>query len=328
MAFQSGSVLSFAALKTQILSFLTANGWTQETDIIKKNDAFAKLTTGAYSGGGTYLDLKGGTGSDGAGNLLGEPVDNYNNQGQRMGTFLGQDVMDGIVWPATYRFFLGTNPDYFWCILQYNGTFIQWMGFGNIEKSAAFTGGGFYCASANGRDAFAASQMKPITSPDMMAIDGQGGSSEAYAVMPFRSQAVSNGNNAHTGQILHAEIGGLEWYHAVRDANYYTPPGQWMIKTHRFIAEEVQSAELSVNNMPALIPIRLFVRGLDLNWQRIGRLPGLRMTRITSTNIAQVESDGTDSWMFFPCFVKNASEPNGGTNHSGTYGMALSYDRP
>jgi hypothetical protein len=202
------------------------------------------------------------------------------------------------------------------------------MGFGNIEKSAAFTGGDFYCASANGREAFNANLRLPVTSPDMMAIDAQAGIFDAYAVMPFRSQGVSTGSNAHTGQILHAEIGGLEWYHAVRDANYYTPAGQWMMKTHRFIAEEVQSAELSVNNMPALIPIRMFIRGLDLNWQRIGRLPGLRMTRITSTNIAQVESDGTDSWMFFPCFVKNASEPNGGINHSGTYGMALSYDGP
>ena len=329
MSYQTGSVVSFAALKSEILSFLVANSWVQEVDIIKKNGVFAKLATGNYAiNSGNYLDLKGGTGSDGLGNLLGEPVNNYNYQAQRMATFLGQDNADGIAWPATYRFFLGTDPDYFWCILEYNGSFIQWMGFGNIEKSATFTGGDFYCASCNGRDSNSLNEWLVVTGPDMMIADGQGSSFNSYPVMPFRSQSRSSGNNHHTGQILHAEIGGLDWYHAVRDANYYTPPGQWMMKSHRFIAEEVQSAELSVNNMPSLIPIRLFVRGLDLNWQRIGRLPGLRMTRISSINLAQIESDGTDSWMFFPCFKKDASEPNGGTNHSGTYGMAMLYDGP
>ena len=154
MPYQTGSAASFAALKTEIISFLAANGWTQEgSDIVKRNGVHARITTGNHpQDGGAYIQLEGAKSSDGLGNLVdiqAGPI-LVEDQAGRMIDSLGQDSVGSMVFPITYNLHLESTPvDEFWCFIQYNGDCSQHMGFGNIVKAAPFTGGGFYSSSVS-----------------------------------------------------------------------------------------------------------------------------------------------------------------------------------
>ena len=51
-------------------------------------------------------------------------------------------------------------------------------------------------------------------------------------------------------------------------------------------------------------------------------------TVISALDFGQVESDGVDSWKFYPVFFKDADNPEGGTDHTGIAGFAIRYDGP
>ena len=92
--------------------------------------------------------------------------------------------------------------------------------------------------------------------------------------------------------------------------------------------EERLASQSSVNGVSNLVPIRLFGRASDGNLQRLGSLYNVRYADIRNMNFGQIESDGTDTWKFYPAYYKDASEPNGGSNHTGTAGIAVRYDGP
>ena len=339
MPYQTGSVASFAALKTEILSFLSANGWSQENDIIKRNGVFAKITTGTTpSDGDNYIRLEGGKGSDGLGNLVGKhdvpdtPGGLVNNNGQ-MSASLGLGGPNAMVFPITYFFHLHASPvDEFWCFIQFNGEYCQHMGFGNINKSAPFSGGGFYSCSTVEVSTIA-QQLYLINNSNIDSDFGSGArgvatSRNALELIPFRGGDALD-VNVFAGSFVHAEVGGGEWYssHLVTNAAPY-PDTEFMVMGYREAAAMRIVSGSTVNGMPNLIPFNLRVRGFDNNFQNIGSLENLRYSSIELMNFGQVESDGTDSWKFYPVYFKNASEPDGGVGHTGVAGLAVRYDGP
>ena len=336
MPYQTGTVASFAALKTEIMSFLVANSWTQETDIIKRNGVFAKITTGTHaSDSDNYIRLEGGKKSDGSGNLIAKhdgPGPWNNNSGEMTASF-GLLSANAMVFPITYYFHLATTPvDEFWCVIQFNGDRCQRMGFGNINKSAPFTGGGFYSSStveinSSNQNLYNWSSNNLLSNPGMGNNAGTS-SRNALELIPFHGGDAVNAN-VFAGSVVHAEVGGGEWYssHIVTSAPPY-PLTEYMIMTHKEMGSLQKVSESTVNGMPNLIPFNLRVRGYDNNLQPIGSLENIRFSQIALLNFGQVESDGTDSWKFYPIYKKDASAPNGGLNHTGTMGFAVRYDGP
>ncbi|MDC0003809.1 hypothetical protein OAE19_05355 [Porticoccaceae bacterium] len=336
MPFQTGVVASFAALKTEMLSFFTANGWTQETDIIKRNGVFAKITTGTTpSDGDNYIRLEGGKGSDGSGNLVAKhdgPGPFNNNSGQMSASF-GLGAANAMVFPITYNFQLFSSPvDEFWCFIQFNGDRCQHMGFGNINKSASFSGGGFY-SSMTAEVNSTQQQMYNWSSFNLLSNEGYGnnqnvGSRSAIEMIPFHG-ARGIDSNVFAGSVVHAEVGGSEWFssHKVTNSAPY-PLSESMVAGHRETGAMQKVSESTVNGMPNLIPFNLRVRGYDNNLQTIGSLENIRFSQIGLMNFGQVESDGTDRWKFYPLYKKDASASVGGVNHTGTMGLAVRYDGP
>ena len=336
MPYQTGSVASFGALKTEILSFLSANGWTQENDIIKRNGVFAKLSTGSTpTDGDAFIRLEGGKGSDGAGNIVSKhdgPGPFGNNSGQMTASF-GLGAANAMVFPITYFFHLADTPvDEFWCFIQFNGDRCQHMGFGNINKSAPFTGGSFFSSMTVEVNA-SNENLYNWSSFNLLSNEGNGnnqnvGSRNTLEMIPFHGARGIN-QKIFAGSVVHAEVGGGEWFssHKVQGSAPY-PLSKNMIAGHRETGAMQKVSESSVNGMPNLIPFNLRVRGYDDNIQTIGRLENIRFSQIGLMNFGQVESDGTDAWKFYPLFKKDAGDADGGLNHTGTMGLAVRYDGP
>ena len=329
MPYQTGSVASFAALKTEITSFLTANSWTQEIDIVKRNGVFSKITTGTDSQGAGYIQLEGGKGSDGSGNLVGKhdgPVPFSQNAG-RMDDSVGLGAAGAMNFPITYHFHLASVPvDDFWCIIEFNGGRSQHFSFGNIVKAAPFSGGGFYSCSVSqslsifGFESFDATNF---------LLDGLSSARVAMELLPFNGSSPNNfPNNAFSGSVVHAEVGGIEWFMSGRLETFYPSSVRNHMIRGRMMHEERLASQSSVNGVSNLVPIRLFGRASDGNLQRLGSLYNVRYADIRNMNFGQIESDGTDTWKFYPAYYKDASEPNGGSNHTGTAGIAVRYDGP
>ena len=324
MPYQTGTVTDFTDLKSQIFTFLTANGWTQEGDIIKRNGIFAKLEV-VDKGTFILLRMTGAKTSDGAGNLV-FPQASYDDYAvigagsQNINDTMGSGSTSGMIFPITYYFHLASTPvDEFWCIIEYNGDLYQHLGFGNVLKSTSYSGGAFYSASITGAEA------------QLPTLSIFGTSVHLYLGIPyaefwpFQKVAVDTNSRA-AGTSIHAEIGGRDWHQSSivggRDSINYLE-----------MREEMMASESPVNGMPNLIPFRIWVITnpiSDKTYQNLGVLYNIRFCEIANINPGQVESDGTDSWKFYPCLRKDTDNPNGNQNpaSSGIGGLAIRYDGP
>ena len=320
MPYQTGTVTDFTDLKSEIFAFLTVNGWTQEGDIIKRNGVFAKLEV-VDKGAFFLLRMTGAKSSDGAGNLV-FPQASYDDfaligaGSQNINDTLGTGVTSGMIFPITYHFHLFSTPvDEFWCIIEYNGDLYQHLGFGNVLKSANYSGGGFYSASLSGEE-------EQVVSLSYQGADLYWGM-DFGEYWPFQRRY---SNLRAAGSSIHAEIGGRDWHQPAFMGATNSMNSLSMVR-------EMQSSEASVNGMPNLIPFRLWAITNpigDKTYQNLGVLNNIRFCEIANINPGQVESDGTDSWKFYPCLRKDAAHPNGhyAPSSSGIGGLAIRYDGP
>lgn len=319
MPYQTGSANDFAALRADISSFLTSNGWTAEGNILKKNGVYALLTADTTN----YIQLEGGKGSDGGGNLVDKHEPPSGSYGNNAGRMVGVDTRSTVIWPLTYHLHLSSSPvDEFWCFIEYNGGDCQHMGFGNIVKAAAFDGGGFYVSSWTSGSLPNSVNVKYATFTSITGFTADAHPSK----VPFNG--VANGwgtdrvDNNFDGCAVHAELPGVSWFSGT-SSNY---PGYARMTEGLVMYEERRSAMSLINGNVTLVPFRLFGRVHNGNWQRIGRIENLRFTRNDNFNFGQIESDGVDSWKMYPVWAKDSVNRDGGVGHSGTLALAVRYD--
>ena len=351
MPYQTGSVASFNALKSTIFSFLTSNGYTAESNIIKKGNLYAEFTD-------TLIELKmvGAKSSDGSGNLV-ETFDHvtrglYLDRDSSAGCTLRQDLQMStlprvsMVFPITYHFHLATTPvDEFWCIVEYNGGYCQHLGFGNIVKAAEFTGGGFYTGSGNANSVRDYHQLAQINYRDIYENPGHGA-----ALLPFHLGTCYHPNSRYfPGSAVHAEVDGFHWMHPVQiySALDNTPPTDTQPYDYNanagatyglntYSSEERYRAESPVNGISTLVPYRLYGTMSNRNVCRLGDVHNLRWALIKNLSFGQVEDDGTDKWKFYPGLFKDplasatVNITSGTTTYANTgiYGFAIKYDGP
>jgi hypothetical protein len=365
MAYETGTFTSLTDLRTKMFTFLTTNSWTQEgTNIIKRNGVFAELVVESDGSGATARDilkLTGAKSSDGAGNLLYTPTrangdTSWSNSGGASSSIseiiacpaaATEANRPKIKYPATYNFHLSATPDEFWCFIQYNHInsglgdiwkdvlFHQHMGFGNIVKACDFIGGGFYTSTcdANG-------PLGPISNNGVAwwrrmelfdYIEAVNLSSSGTAAIPFAEvRSGSTGAfNCFSSTALHAEIGGMEWISGGYQTVYFDSGGDGNFK-NLITWQSRDVSENSFNGNLTLVPFTLFTKVANGNHQKIGHVDDLRFCRMKNVVSGQVESDGTDSWKFYPVWVKNSASPDPALNDTdtGTYGFAVKYDGP
>lgn len=341
MAYQTNTVSSFADLKADVMAFLSSNGYAQEgSNIIKKGNLHASFTTDTY-----YLEMRGAKSSDGSGNLV-EPFDGPNRNVSWAGP--GCRVVEKILpnggtvvtlsWPITYHFHLSTNPDEFWCFLEYNGGYCQHFGFGNIIKAAPFTGGGFYTSTwsrpqASEDDDTDINAARWSTVGNTSVSTSGGNWNHCGAIIPFNYTSYGGTiKNYFGGSAVHAEIDGVEWFGNTLLSSQDIFPNNLKLLPNGASSYERSRAQSPINGITSLAPFRLFAGVPGHNVQLLGRINNIRFCKLGNLNFGQVESDGTDDWKFYPLILKSPTALDSETTFtdgtSGLYGLAVRYDGP
>jgi hypothetical protein len=338
MAYETGVVSSFSDLQGRIVSFLVANGWTQEGNIVKKSGVVAEVTAGANpTHGYSYLRLIGAKSTDGAGNLVDIPTRSDGSLFDHNSSKMQEHTQPGaytdlyIAWPISYFLHLGTDPDEFWCFIQFNGNYCQHMGFGNLKKSADYSGGQFYTATFNDREAQPGSFTAGGATFKRIGLDTTDTvTTSGSAIIPFAKCSPFGAIRPSSGCMVRAEIQDRSWF-----TGYISPATDYasgasadatldggMLQYQRDVSNDGPDPKAQT------IPFRIYGMMYSGNWQFLGSVNNLRFSRIDGKTFGEVYDDGTEKWKFYPVFLKEEAVPDpvNYVVHSGTYGLAVRYD--
>lgn len=326
MPYETGTASSFSDLKTSIFTFLTANGYTQEgANLIKKGDLVVELIASSLtyiSYTGSYLQIRGGKNSDGLGNLVLPRRADYDvNSTSRelwpagltawMG-FADRETAE-MTFPISYHFHLATNPDEFWCIINFDDARCQQLAFGTALKSLPYEGGTWTWGS---------SRIERLGLPDI----------QLSAHYPFSNDGVTATSNFSGGEFWaettdnpYAYSGEQGWHQTG-----YSGAGHSNLRAYIANHEAVRNSESGINDIPIMQVVQFDVLDDAGQYATYGIINGCRIFKTSALNsFGQVVSDGTDQWKFYPCyryFPQNNSVPSG--DQSGRYCIAIKYDGP
>lgn len=292
---------------TQVDSFLTANGWTQDEFTTASNRAawhkgtvYVQITWDAVSAMAMYQSLS----WDGS-----APGSNPDDAGPLSGT---RRMLFGNA-PAQAELFSGTEQgaEYFFAAIEYTtGRFSQ-FGMGELIKKGDWTGGEWSAVNQWGFGGGA--QNGPDDTRHTVLFDGQYDDSSEHAAVIHQegwpSQAAGRkwgaifGNNNDGGD----DRAGNErdkWIGGFRDSFNHN--------TFHFLAFQPNSG------LVPLVPIELWRR--EGAYRLGGFVPGIRALNITNIDVREELVVGADTWKVYPWAGKAAS----GSFHSGLDGgMAI-----
>lgn len=311
MAYQTGSAASSTALKSIIEAFAQANGWTLTGQVLSNGASFVQLTSND-SGANGRLEIRGANDVTMTAGLC--------SQFARI--TIGLDD-----WPVTYHAFALAAPTPTLIVfLRYKVTWYQWIGFGELEKYTAWTGGNWFGAS-HGEFSDAADTFHMTATTSALSNSTYGYRSAPGA--PFwgarNFYAYLGTYEPHRNSFVHAEIDGNIWPgEGVIDGQYpsfcvYANP------VHKRMPNQW-------NSHTPLLPFFLHMPRADGHVAPLGHIPHLKHTRLDYLEVAEIVTIGTDKWMVFPWVRKNLAFRDGSDPsdkyHSGTWGVAIAYDGP
>jgi hypothetical protein len=311
MSYQTGTSSSQQDFLNKMLTFLTANGWTQDDwDTVNKELAFhitspasvyvsMRWDATASTGGISIHHALGYTGGNTPGN---HPNDSGN--GQKSGTpITSQRRLDRIgngPFPNHYFFTDGPNPTAAYVVLEVEAGVYRHMSFGKLIKIGDWTGGEFACGHR--------------WDPSTFAADNPRSNSHH---LPFDA---TNTNHYNFADTIHAE--GLP--------NQPGSPGRWLVSwageiamtndgdgnargyaiggvRDGFLQNAMGPYAANPNNgYVPLIPIQCWYREDFVTpdgWRLLGYAPDIRVVNIKHMEPGDEFTVGSDTWKVFP-FVR------------------------
>lgn len=303
--YYTGSVNSFADLRTALMNACTDNGWSESSGVLSKGGAFVRLytasTTTTTEGTGLLAEL--GTGQSGA-----SVTGTSGGAIPRLGGG-SSAAMPDVTFAAQYFIFVHTDPDEVYCLLRFDVVRHYYLSFGNggIE-------GGIWAAGT---------MIRGWQSVSIDISSGAGGSSGSRrtAGIPFWESTVYNGAAASANAIVRSNLD-VEW-----------PFGQGSTSVGRITAILAAAPHIAYtpnawNGDAPLIPITVYQNRAENKRSLVLQLQHARYLRIDNYESGDIITLGADKWMVFPGYVKNASARNGGIDHTGTFGWAVRYIEP
>ncbi|WP_312566239.1 hypothetical protein [Comamonas sp.] len=292
MAYYTGSVTSYGDLLNALVAACTAERWTWANGILSKGAAFVRPTaletlTGNYSPG---LRIEGGTGQSGS-TLLNPSVSmprcgapgNYANWGQ-------------VTWPAQYHLHVNSGPDEVYLVLNTNVSDFYWLCFG--VSSVPLPGTGLWIAGN-----------APLRRAASTGWSAYTNSASYLTCGLFLANSNDTANSEYRCVAVQLDAAGAWPAH--------TPTGRFTLDT----LSDRQAIQW--DGATVLLPMREY-ENVESNKRRLivdaGHARNLRMPNLEP---GQRITLGTDHWRVYPIYRRNASVPNGGSNHSGTNGWAL-----
>jgi hypothetical protein len=309
MAYQTGTVTSTADLASVITNFAVANGWTLNSGVLSKGDAYIRLQV--ISGSEIRIDAA------------------------RNGNFSAPDISPrysrifNTTWPstATYHIFAFSNPDTVWCTINFDVIKFQHIGFGMIEKYGTWGGGQWFHAQhtqeSTSRDGNVTSyidgNVDPVYSLNM--------STECALFWGARSGGTYLDNEPSK---IQCDLRGNVWEPppSTTDVHVFMP--QIVTPIHK-------TNPNAFNGQTVLTPFIPFLKGGDGYFMSLGHIGHLRFAKLANYDPGDVITIGPDRWKVFPWYIKDTTKPDGEKSpatwspylpSTGILGVAVRYDGP
>lgn len=291
MAYATGSAVDLAALLTAIRTACTSNGWTLSGEVLHKGAIF--IRTQEVTGTLTFL---GGTGIDGSNVLTGAGPAIV-----RMRPFA-----DAFTFPMQYEVHINTGPDEVYVVTTYNVDCYQWAAWG-VSDVAGITGTGVW---------YGATQ-SAINNFDVV-IQIPGGDTNPGIWLPPVLFGANSGNDQNT--FIHHDLDGSGW-NPVGGGSH---PKAWLVA-----GTLLGILPSAWNSETVLVPIQVWVDRASGNKVSLAAdVAHARYLRNDFHDGGDIITLGADQWKVYPWLRKNASQRNGGSQHSGTFGWAVRYTGP
>lgn len=320
MPYYAGTAASFAELRSALFGACVEEGWTLDDDVLFKGEAYIRVTISSAESEteGLGLIMQGATGYS-SGELVGaSPVT------PRLGT-PSRDT--GLVsWPVQYSIHIFDSPDEVFLVARYNIDRHLWLAFG-VSSVPGLGASGLWTTAISRR------KRGPVGGGISISASTGGGRGTDHPNANFGSSTGApfwnTDTNLDAGSHQDAICSGLDavlWpYRMTLDTR---SPGS-------FQAVEASSVLLSRSPSPwnseaILLPIQGFLFRESSKCSMVVDLKNARYVRIDNYESGQILELGSDRWMVYPFYRKNADSRNGGAgvDHTGTFGWAIRYDGP
>lgn len=291
MAFVTGNANSISDLLLAIQNACTANGWTLSAsgNVLYKGTCYMEVKIS-----GSSVNVRGGTGVDGSGNLTGATD-------QAAGQIALSWGRDPIVYPLTYFIHILTSPDEVYTVINYSSTCYQTVGWGQSTISGMTGSGNWYCGAKGSGD-----------------YGGFGTNGEySYADYAAGSLFMRWYDGAKSHGVDH-KLDSATW----RDSNFYG-----------FEAYDSFNQSPNVwNSESILFPLRAYASRPSGFYSPVLECAHARGVRIDNLTDQQIITIGSDKWKIYPVFKRSSWNYQSGPPAQGTgswyAGHAIRYDGP
>lgn len=307
MAYQTGTVTSTSDLASVITNFAVANGWTLNSGVLNKGNAYIRLQVISTS------ELR----IDAARNGNFSPPDISPNYSRIFNT----------TWPsmATYHIVAFDNPDTVWCTINFDVIKFQHIGFGMIEKYGTWNGGQWFHA-----------QHTNVSQDDLVTSFVDGG---VHLYSPIATECALFWGSSMNAATVYYDNGPSKIECDLRGYVWEPPPSQIGVQIYMpQIVGPIHKTNPNVfNGQTVLTPFTPFLKGADGYFMPIGRIGHLRWVKLQNYDPGDVITIGPEKWKVFPWYVKDTTKPDGEfrPNYSPSYppstgimGVAVKYDGP
>ena len=313
MAYYTGSAANVAAVLTALTNACVAEGWTWSDNILSKADP------------GIYVRLDATTV---VGTLAIPPfrlwARNVSTAESPSYVSMQQIYSEAITYPVTYHCFVFTNEVYF--IINWPDKYL-WCAFGQSQQPG-LGGSGNWVAASVGAASYSSryGTWEYPTQGCMCQSSGYEGTNTDSLAAP---QFAWNGGTVLGGSpdmranfFMDVSLDSGDTYHPWMYVIRSTSPGI------KFMTELLDTQPNAFNNEGILLPIKVIKERASSKYSQVLQLENARHIRIDNYTPQEIIALGTDEWMVFPWYKKNASVPDGGykINHTGTFGWAIKYE--
>ncbi len=307
MALLTGSVASFAALKTAIEAALVARGWTLANGILSKGVAYLQLVANT-----TELRLQIGIGQ--AGNVLVDACPHA----VKMMSFNNAPI----VWPLDYVLHVFDAPDEtasqeVYLVARYNVDRHQHLNIG-VSTMPQIGGTGLWCSGSFRGDAIGAAQRCTVFLAGSSGSDLGATPYDGFGLGYFFASLAGT----YHSSFIHCGLEGVPAWRTTYGGN----TGNLLGVAHK--AGLLHALPSAFNQATVLLPIDVLLARQAQGQTIVATLAHVRYCRLDHLDLTVPLIYGGDRWRVYPLHAVNASQRNGagwpvGAQHSGTFGIAL-----
>lgn len=310
MGYQTGSAADASALRSALIAFAVAQGWTWDAtnEMLYKGAVYAKLTVPTS----TSLRIQGATGYSGA--TLTNPTASW---AEIRDLAASPTVTKAIVWPVTYHILANASPDDLVLLINFDTSYWEWLGLGQCtDLGVGPSGKATWCGAS-----------MPAYGIIRIKIGVEGGGVNAYyrqhPCAPFWANDVTAGGNADPAGTANT------WVHSALDGSD-SVVRQWVNDNNALLGQYYRAATPLLARQPnawneqtLLVPARIVASRPSGFYSYVAEMPHARLLRMDNLEGGDLITLGSDQWFVAPFFRKNPVAQT--ESDSGNSGWAIRY---